>query len=364
MLKAMARSSNGRYANVPELKAEIEAFLDDDFVAAARYSLFQRLQKWVRRHPTTGVTIVMGVLMLAIASLGFSLFLDSERRGQQEAVARAQAERQAAQEREQAASAREQAAAAREQAAEAREQTADARELAAEQETDRIAAEQREREERYRRLVQEEKFADLKRDLAVETHGRRDAAIEEFIGAWDSMRKQGYSQEKFSASLNRNDIDRYLGAFERRFRAFRRGAAELDQADFFYYGVLLHLGARRYADAIVQYDTVLKGENDHQAALNNRGLAYYQLGKYEQALKDQSRVVKLWPKQPAHWFNRGATYLQMQRYKEATADYRQLLSIDDTNAKAWLNLSTSLASNGSYTRPWKPCNAGSASTRL
>ena len=227
VLKAMAFRRQDRYASVLDLKDEIEAYLDNRYVAAARYSLFQRLQKWVRRHPTAGVTIVMSVLVLAIASLGLSLYLDSERRAQLATVAKADAERQAAQEREQAAAAREQAASAREQAAAAREQTADAREqtavareLAAEQETDRIAAEQREREERYRRLVQEEKFADLKRDLAVETHGRRDEVIEEFIAAWDNSQKQGYTQDKFSASLNRNDVDRFLGAFERRFRAF------------------------------------------------------------------------------------------------------------------------------------------------
>ena len=50
ILKAMALSPSERYTNVPELQADIQAYLDGRTLSAARYNPLQRLVKWGRRH--------------------------------------------------------------------------------------------------------------------------------------------------------------------------------------------------------------------------------------------------------------------------------------------------------------------------
>ncbi|MBI4614616.1 MAG: protein kinase [Planctomycetes bacterium] len=70
--KAMSRNRLRRYSRVLDLKADIEAFLQGRTLAAARYSPFQLLAKWLRRHRTVALASAAAVVVLAatLAALG------------------------------------------------------------------------------------------------------------------------------------------------------------------------------------------------------------------------------------------------------------------------------------------------------
>src|SRR5262249_47662669 len=74
VLKAMAKSSEERYATAQELADDLRRYLEDKPIRAKRPSLRQRAVKWARRHKTV-VRAALIVLILAVVGLGASAVL-------------------------------------------------------------------------------------------------------------------------------------------------------------------------------------------------------------------------------------------------------------------------------------------------
>ncbi|RPI35513.1 MAG: tetratricopeptide repeat protein, partial [Nitrospiraceae bacterium] len=53
-------------------------------------------------------------------------------------------------------------------------------------------------------------------------------------------------------------------------------------------------------------------------AYHNRGIAYANVGKYDEAIEDYDRVISLRPKDPNIYFSRGVAYA-----KKAMVDFRR-----------------------------------------
>jgi tetratricopeptide (TPR) repeat protein len=56
-------------------------------------------------------------------------------------------------------------------------------------------------------------------------------------------------------------------------------------------------------------------------AYNERGIAYFELGKFEQALLDRNRAIELAPNEPAAYYNKAVTCEHLKRYGEAIEAY-------------------------------------------
>jgi hypothetical protein len=78
--------------------------------------------------------------------------------------------------------------------------------------------------------------------------------------------------------------------------------------------------------------------NPKQAeAYNNRGLAFYNLRLYQQAIEDFSQALRIKPQYPEALNNRGNAYYAMDQYEKAEADFNQSLQLKPRYAKAHLN---------------------------
>jgi len=90
------------------------------------------------------------------------------------------------------------------------------------------------------------------------------------------------------------------------------------------------LGAKDAPQAISACTTVIESGDPslRQDALMSRGLAYTSRRWYAQALADFDAVVKLNPKLSGGYNSRGWVYLKTDRPREALADFDRALSLE------------------------------------
>jgi tetratricopeptide (TPR) repeat protein len=78
----------------------------------------------------------------------------------------------------------------------------------------------------------------------------------------------------------------------------------------------------------------LQLDSNDPDALKNRGAAYLDLGRFEEALRDFDQALELDPNDAFALKNRGATYLNLGRFEEALRDLDQALQVDPDDAYA------------------------------
>lgn len=79
-LKAMARQPENRYASPQELANDLEHWLADEPVSAAREPLVALLARWGRRHRIHVVAGMIALLLITIVSVAAAFRIDGERR--------------------------------------------------------------------------------------------------------------------------------------------------------------------------------------------------------------------------------------------------------------------------------------------
>ena len=98
---------------------------------------------------------------------------------------------------------------------------------------------------------------------------------------------------------------------------------------------------------------------------NNRGLAYNQLGKYQQAIEDFDQAINLDPKNADVYHNRGIAYTRLGKFQEAIEDFNQAVHLDPKDAAAYNNRGVcyhSLSQRENACRDWrKACELGNCS---
>jgi Flp pilus assembly protein TadD len=72
-------------------------------------------------------------------------------------------------------------------------------------------------------------------------------------------------------------------------------------------------------------------------AYNNRGLAYYNLERHQQAINDFSQAIRMKPQYAEAFNNRGNAYYALDQYQKAEADFNKSLQLKPKYAKAHLN---------------------------
>ena len=94
------------------------------------------------------------------------------------------------------------------------------------------------------------------------------------------------------------------------------------------------LAEHRYETARLQYETCLKQAVPSIENLSNLGMAYAQLGQFDQAIKTYHQALALDPGNPALRMNLGLAYLKSGRTAEAKVEFARTLMADLNNAKA------------------------------
>ncbi len=99
------------------------------------------------------------------------------------------------------------------------------------------------------------------------------------------------------------------------------------------------LGEARKADA---------PKEELQALYAQLGLAAYDHGRFDEALKAFLHMRDLGPEAIEGWFNCGLVYQKMERFDEAIEAYQKALQIAPENPKPWCNLSAVYFERGDY----------------
>src|SRR5439155_3231306 len=94
------------------------------------------------------------------------------------------------------------------------------------------------------------------------------------------------------------------------------------------------LAEHRYETARLQYETCLKQATPGIENLSNLGMAYAQLGQFDQAIKTYHQALALDPGNPALRMNLGLAYLKSGRTAEAKVEFARTLMADLYIAKA------------------------------
>jgi len=109
-----------------------------------------------------------------------------------------------------------------------------------------------------------------------------------------------------------------------------------------YLDVLNNLGLAyaklgKYNKALAEYNKALEVNQDYLDVLNNRGNTYLKLKKYNEALADYNKALELTPDLPDVLHNRGLTYAELGKYDKALTDYSKALELNPDYLAALIN---------------------------
>ena len=92
-----------------------------------------------------------------------------------------------------------------------------------------------------------------------------------------------------------------------------------------------------------------KSEPENALAWYNRGYAYDELKRYNDAIEALQQAVRIDPEYAAAWNNIGAAYVELKRYNDAIEALRQAVRFDPEDANSWYNLGVAYAFSGNRT---------------
>jgi tetratricopeptide (TPR) repeat protein len=107
-------------------------------------------------------------------------------------------------------------------------------------------------------------------------------------------------------------------------------------ADLFAQGQFLHQ-QKRYADAVLVYEEVLRLDARFGDAWHNKGAALGQMGLWKDALDCFDAALKIAPLDADMWANRGGALKELKRSEEALRSVDRALSINHCLTEAWCN---------------------------
>ena len=109
-----------------------------------------------------------------------------------------------------------------------------------------------------------------------------------------------------------------------------------------------YINVRKYDDAIADYDRAIALDPSYAMAYNNRGFAKLNKGDYDGAIDDCSRAIAIDPNNAAAYNNRGTAKAHKGDYDSAIDDYDRAIAIDPNNAPLHDNRGVAKLSIGDY----------------
>ena len=91
----------------------------------------------------------------------------------------------------------------------------------------------------------------------------------------------------------------------------------------------------RHQQAINDFSQAIRMKPQYAEAFNNRGNAYYALDQYEKAEADFNKSLQLRPKYSKALLNRGLAYFQMNKREESCKDFRRACDLGDCDGLQW-----------------------------
>ncbi|MFN3315222.1 MAG: tetratricopeptide repeat protein [Raineya sp.] len=108
---------------------------------------------------------------------------------------------------------------------------------------------------------------------------------------------------------------------------------------------LFELG--KYNDAMLDYQQAIQLNPQNYKPYFNRAELYRSLKQREDALKDYEQAIKLAPDVADLYLNRGVLFYEKEKIEEAIADFKKAVQLAPNNKNAFLNLGNILFEKGS-----------------
>ena len=115
-------------------------------------------------------------------------------------------------------------------------------------------------------------------------------------------------------------------------KAIRKG---LKSAEAYNNRGLAHYNLKRYQPAIKDFSQAIRMNPKYATAYNNRGNTYYEMLEYEQAQTDFNKSIELNPGYANAYLNRGLVYYQLNKNKLACADFSKACDLEDCDGIEW-----------------------------
>jgi tetratricopeptide (TPR) repeat protein len=90
-----------------------------------------------------------------------------------------------------------------------------------------------------------------------------------------------------------------------------------------------------YQQAIKDFNKAIELEPDDAYAYNHRGSTYSDLGNYQQAIKDFNKAIELKPDYSYAYNNRGIAYAALGNYQQAIKDFNKAIELKPDNSNAY-----------------------------
>ena len=288
VLRAMAHKPAHRYADVSELRADVERYLDGRTVAAVNYSSLQLLGKWIRRNRILAGGMAMTGLVGIIGLVAVLVVVQDNR------VAQARVEERAAAERDLADS-----------------------------------------QAQYRELLLAGRVDALRERLGLEQQARRDQLADEFERRYRDLRTLGLLPGAAFGAAGAEDIDRYIAAFEHNITVLG-DSDELRARDEYYLGLLRMWGPRRDREAAGLHLNASINTHPTADAYSTRGWSRLEAGNSAGAIEDYTHALELDPENAELLVGRSHAH---PTYPARLEDLNHALQIDPTYAPAYVHRS-------------------------
>ncbi|QGZ88527.1 tetratricopeptide repeat-containing S1 family peptidase [Microcystis aeruginosa] len=99
----------------------------------------------------------------------------------------------------------------------------------------------------------------------------------------------------------------------------------------------LYFNQQKYELALADYNKAIKLDSNDAYAYNNRGNLYYDQQKYDLALADFTKAIELNRNFAEAYLGRGVVYYLQQKYELALADFNKAIELDSKLAMAYYN---------------------------
>jgi tetratricopeptide (TPR) repeat protein len=113
--------------------------------------------------------------------------------------------------------------------------------------------------------------------------------------------------------------------------------------------------AGEFDSSATYYSRILDLDCTHMIALQSRGWTYLNLGKYDEAIKDFTKLINDSPSAKAY-HDRGIAYADVNEYKKAHEDFISSLKLNQNFVESYYGLSMVNASLGNYRNAMKLCD--------
>ena len=111
-------------------------------------------------------------------------------------------------------------------------------------------------------------------------------------------------------------------------------------------GICTHRQVSFWNNSITLFSHAIEVTQNNYIAYNNLGVAYGNLGRYQEAIEAYKQAIRIKPDYAEAHYNLGVAYGNLGRYQEAIEAYKQAIRIKPDYAEAYYNLGVAYSNLG------------------